>query len=380
MKKYHTFKQRNSQNLMYNAKALPDVGIAKSLIWAKPVAFKTLALLFLLLMNRSILLAQTFTNPLLNSGPDPWVTYNNGYYYYTHTMGNKLVIWKTRDITKLNTAEKKTIWVPPPGKPYSKDIWAPELHFLQGKWYMYFAADDGNNISHRMYVLENASADPMDGEWIFKGQVGDATNKWAIDGSVFEHKGKLYMIWSGWEGDTNGQQNIYIALMKNPYTVMGDRVKLSAPIYEWEQYGDLKEPGLTHLNVNEGPEILKHGNKVFLVYSSSACWTDTYALGMLTANANSNLLDPKSWTKSTQPVFKQSPENSIYATGHNSFFKSPDGKQDWILYHANALPGQGCGNKRSPRAQQFTWLKNGMPDFGIPQKDGVAMAVPSGTK
>jgi GH43 family beta-xylosidase len=87
--------------------------------------------------------------------------------------------------------------------------------------------------------------------------------------------------------------------------------------------------------VNEGPEILTHGDKMFLVYSASGCWTEYYALGMLTTSIDSNLLDAASWKKSTQPVFQSSPAAHAYGTGHNSFFKSPDGKEDWILYHAN---------------------------------------------
>jgi len=322
--------------------------------------------------------AKTFSNPLLPSGADPWVIYKDGFYYYTNTSGNKLVIWKTKDITALNIAEHKTVWVPPASTAYSKEIWAPELHYLKHKWYMYFAADDGDNNHHRLYVIENSSDDPLQGEWVFKGQVGDTTNKWAIDPSVFENKGILYLIWAGWEGDTNGEQDIYIAKMKDPYTVEGKRIKVSSPTYSWEKYGDLKgDP--SHVNVNEGPEMLKHGDKLFLVYSASGCWTDYYALGMLIADMNSDLLNPSSWEKSKLPVFKQSPENSVYAPGHNSFFKSPDGKQDWILYHANAEPGLGCGKDRSPRIQQFTWRNDGSPDFGVPVKTGVPTPVPSGT-
>jgi GH43 family beta-xylosidase len=168
--------------------------------------------------------------------------------------------------------------------------------------------------------------------------------------------------------------------MKNPYTISSKRVRVSAPIYKWERNGDLHDAGNpAHVNVNEGPEILKHGDKIFLIYSASGCWTDYYALGMLTANTGSDLLDSASWKKSPEAVFKQSPENGVFATGHNSFFKSPDGKQDWILYHANDRPGEGCGNKRSPRAQQFTWKTDGSPDFGIPVKTGVPIPVPSGT-
>lgn len=320
---------------------------------------------------------KTFTNPLLPSGADPYSFYKDGYYYYTHTTQNELKIWKTKNLADLKTAESKTIWMPPKGTMYSKELWAPEIHFIEQKWYMYFAADDGDNNHHRMYVLENASANPMQGEWIFKGQVGDETNKWAIDGDIFEHKGKLYMIWSGWEGDKNGVQNIYIARMKNPWTIESKRTKISSSVYEWEKHGDLNEPDLKHVNVNEGPQILKHDKKLFIIFSASGCWTDFYALGMLSANTNADLLDANSWKKHPEPLFKQSPENKVFAPGHNSFFKSPDGKENWILYHANSEAGQGCGKFRSPRMQKFSWNADGTPNFGVPVKENVPLAIPS---
>lgn len=324
---------------------------------------------------------KTFTNPLLPSGADPWVIFRNGYYYYTHTTGKNLAIWKTRNLTDLRHATRKVVWTPPLGTAYSKEIWAPELHYLRGKWYMYFAADDGDNKHHRMYVIANAAQDPTLGAWQFKAQIKDASNKWAIDGSVFKHKGILYMIWSGWEHDQNGQQNIYIAKMKNPWTIAGKRVKISGSDFDWEKHGDLgRNSNPSHVNVNEGPQFLTKGKKMFIVYSASGCWTDFYALGMLSAATNSDPMLPSSWTKSPRPVFTASPENGVYAPGHNSFFKSADGKQDWILYHANAEAGQGCGGKRSPRAQLFTWDKDGYPDFGIPLATGVPVVVPSGEK
>lgn len=112
-----------------------------------------------------------FTNPLLPSGADPWVIYHAGYYYYTNSMGSKLILYKTKNMAGLKSAANKTIWTPPAGTMYSKELWAPELHFINHKWYMYFAADDGDNDHHRIYVLENSSIDPMKGNWTFKGKV-----------------------------------------------------------------------------------------------------------------------------------------------------------------------------------------------------------------
>ena len=322
--------------------------------------------------------AKTFTNPLLPSGADPWIIQKDGFYYFTSSSGNRLVLRKAKDLTDLKSSEQKVIWTPPGGTLYSRDLWAPELHFVLGKWYMYFAADDGSNKNHRIYVIENPSADPTEGTWEFKGKISDQSDKWAIDVSVFEYLGKLYIIWSGWEGDVNGQQNIYIAGMKNPWTIDGDRVLISAPTYDWETVGDLNNPNdVHHVNVNEGPVALIRNKRLFIVYSASGCWTDSYCLGMLTFTGKNNLLDPGVWKKDPLPVFKQKPESGAYAPGHNSFFKSPDGKEDWIVYHANPLPGQGCGRFRSPRAQKFTWNKDGTPDFGEPSKTDVPIPVPS---
>lgn len=304
--------------------------------------------------------ARTLTNPLKSSGPDPWVVVHDGWYYYMNSTGSNLSIWKTQRIEDLANAKKTVVWTPPPGQAYSKELWAPELHWLNGKWYIYFAADAGRNEGHRIYVVENASPDPTSGTWTLKGKVADATDKWAIDATILEPStatgGKMYLVWSGWDGDTNGTQSIYIAQMKDPWTIEGKRTRISTPEFTWEKVGDLDAmdgrtiQDLPHVDVNEGPEVLEHGGKVFIVYSGSACWTNYYELGMLTASLGSNLLDTASWKKSTEPVFRQDPSGGAFGTGHNGFFTSPDGKENWIIYHANPASNQGCGDQRSPRS------------------------------
>jgi GH43 family beta-xylosidase len=324
----------------------------------------------------------TFTNPLLSSGPDPWVLQKDGIYYYMHTTGGNLTLRRTRDLSRLAEAEQKVVWTPPAEGPYSKQIWAPEVHFLDGRWYIYFAADDGANRNHRMWVIENESSDPFVGEWVMRGKVADPSDRWAIDGSVFEHGGRRFFVWSGWPGAENGVQNIYIAPMSNPWTLAGERVLLSTPTHPWEMVGDIQRAnpadGPPHVDVNEGPQILKRGNRLFLIYSASGCWTDSYALGMLTADADADLLDPASWSKSPTPVFSGSPQAGAYAPGHNSFFVSPDGSEDWIMYHANPGPGMGCGGRRSPRMQRIEWRADGTPDFGTPVPLGEPVERPSG--
>ncbi len=314
-----------------------------------------------------------FTNPLLASGPDPWVIQQDTNYYYTNTFGNKIAIYKTSKMSKLKNALSATVWTPPTSGLYSKDIWAPEIHYLQNKWYIYFAADDGTNASHRIYVLENSSADPLSGTWEFKGKIADTTDdKWAIDASAFEYNGQAYLIWSGWPGNVDGQQNIYIAKMKDPVTLEGSRVMISTPTYNWEMNG-------APPTINEGPEILQSPTgKIFCTYSASGCWTDDYALGLLSLKDNGNPLNPADWTKSSSPVFTKNTSGGAFGPGHNGFFKSRDGKEEWIIYHANSTSGEGCGDNRNPRIQKFTWNADGTPDFGIPVQINTPVKVPSG--
>ena len=144
--------------------------------------------------------SDTFTNPLLPHGADPWVTEYRGIYYYTQTTGRNLTLWATHDMTDLAHAARRVVWTPAADGPASHDIWAPELHRLDRRWYLYFAADSGSNQTHRLFVLENSSEDPLQGTWQMKGQVADSSNKWAIDATVAEIEGQKYLLWSGWPG------------------------------------------------------------------------------------------------------------------------------------------------------------------------------------
>ncbi len=299
-----------------------------------------------------------FRNPILSPAPDPWVTYKDGFYYVMHTTGNSLRIYKTAAISRLNAANPVTVWTPPATGPNSRDIWAPELHNVNGIWYIYYAADNnGVDATHRMFVLENKAADPTTGTWTDRGQLNLPDNKWAIDGTLGQLNGQLYFAWSGWENDLGGSQNIYTCKLTNPYTAEGQRVRVSAPELTWEKQG---------FGVNEAPEFLTHANKVFLIYSASFCGTDQYALGQLSADTSANLIVQTSWTKAQNPVFGPYASGSTYGVGHTSFFTTPDSKENWLVYHANAAPGQGCGDFRSARMQPFSWKADGSPDFGTP--------------
>ncbi|WP_207434147.1 family 43 glycosylhydrolase [Sabulibacter ruber] len=315
----------------------------------------------------------TFTNPLLATGPDPWVIRRDSLYYYTHTVGNNIVLYKTRAVSQLRDAPVKTVWNPPAAGANSQNIWAPELHFLDGKWYMYYTAGASPDLStQRSFVLENSSASPLEGSWVEKGKVADpAADFFSIDGTILEHEGARYFIWSGHVSATDNTQRLFIARMTNPWTLEGARVEISAPRYAWEQVG--------LPSVNEGPEILKNKEgDVFLVYSASGCWTDDYALGLMRLKKGGDPMKPADWTKKDTPVFTKKPESKAYGPGHNGFFKSPDGTEDWIIYHANNEPGQGCSGARNPRMQKVNWNTDGTPNFGEPVKIYTEVPRPSG--
>jgi GH43 family beta-xylosidase len=284
-------------------------------------------------------------------------------------------------MSQLKNAVDQIIWLRPTSGPNIHNIWAPEVHFLDGKWYAYYTAGSTPNLgTQRTFVLENTSPDPFKGSWIDKGKIADtAADYFAIDATVLEHNNNKYLIWSGHASPADNTQRLYIAQMENPWTLASSRIAISSPQYQWESFGS--SPVGNVPSVNEGPEILKNGaGKVFLIYSASGCWTDDYCLGMMTLKDGGDPLKPSDWLKTPQPVFVKKPESLAFGPGHNAFFKSPDNQEDWIIYHANAFTGQGCADNRSPRIQKFTWNSDGTPNFGQPVSLTSKIPRPSGEK
>lgn len=307
--------------------------------------------------------AQTFTNPIGN-GADPWVIRHEGQYLMCQSGGGGIRVAKSARLQDIARSPRVDVWKAPATGMWSKELWAPELHRIDGKWYVYVAADDGDNANHRMYVLEGNTQDPQ-GAYTFKGKIAAKTDRWAIDGSVLAVDGKNYFVWSGWEGTANVKQDIYIAAMSNPWTISGERVRISTPDRDWEKRGG--SPA-----INEGPQALSRGGETFIIYSASGSWSDFYCLGRLHLTGE-DPLDSASWSKHPQPVF--SPTDEVFGPGHCSFTKSPDGKEDWIVYHAAVEAGAGW--TRNIRIQRFTWDEKGIPYFGTPIPAGIPQPLPS---
>jgi GH43 family beta-xylosidase len=330
----------------------------------------------------------TFSNPIAR-GADPWLEFRDGYYYMAQSKnpdgGQRSTIWvfRSRKLTD-PMRDSVLVWTSPASGWNQTHVWAPEIRFVDGRWYIYYAAgrpgpQDAPFIFQRAGVLRATGDDPH-GAWEDLGQLdtgGDlatrADDVWAIDFTVHRFGDQLYGIWSGWTDNTpvaRTPQYLYIARMSNPHTVSGPRAQISAPTESWERRVDPTDG----LDLNEGPQVLARNGQTFIIYSTRESWTPAYRLGMLRLNhADADPMQASSWTKSG-PVFQQA--NDVYGPGHNGFTKSPDGTEDWIVYHAKVDTGPNWN--RVIRAQPFTWRADGSPDFGEPVANGVDLPVPSG--
>lgn len=317
----------------------------------------------------------TFSNPI-SDGEDPWIVRRDGWYYLVESKNEGISVYRSKVLTDPKRNEVR-VWSAPEEGWNQTHIWAPELHFEDGRWYIYYAAGSAGPpfIHQRSGVLQSEGKDPQ-GEYRSRGQLytGDnlsarTENIWAIDVTVGRIDGQLYAVWSGWKQnreDDNTPQHLYIAEMENPWTIGSDRVRISSPTAPWEQG--------TELDINEGPTILKHQDEVFVLYSTRESWLPAYRMGQLRLeNPSANPMNPENWTK-RGPVFQGTEE--VHGTGHASFTTSPNGTENWIVYHTKKTTEPGWD--RFIFTQPFTWGEDGNPQFGAPPPPDSMLTVPSG--
>ncbi len=316
-----------------------------------------------------------FTNPIAE-GADPFVVLHEGRYIWCQSEGNRgVALWISDRLTSLGS--RHIVWTPPKSGPFSREIWAPEHHFLDGRWHIYVAASDGRNENHLTYVLRSETSDPLSVYEIHgpmatgQGADGRSPNVWAIDMTVLEHRGKRYGIWSGWDAPGTDRQFLYIAPMASPVKLSGPRVLIcDNDDHLWERTEERAESRGLH----EGPQVLQHGGRTFLIYSCGASWLPTYKLGLLELVGDDPLL-PSSWKKHPEPVFRSS--EKTFGVGHGGFVQSPDGAEWWHVYHAKR--DRRPGWRRSIFVQPFRFDDSGFPDFGRPVDPGSTLPLPSGS-
>ena len=297
---------------------------------------------------------------------DPYVyKHTDGTYYFTASLPDYdgIALRKADKLFDLKDAPEKMIWKKHDKGIMSFHVWAPELHFIFGKWYIYFAAGDVDDIwAIRPYVLECRGDDPFNDEWIEKGmmQCSDedpfSFREFSLDATVLENHGEYYFIWAEKVGVGKQISNLYIAKMESATKLSTVQVLLTTPDYDWERVG---------FWVNEGPAFIKHDGKIYMTYSASETGV-AYCIGMLSADENDDLLDPKSWTKSRMPVLKTSEELKIYGPGHNSFTVNDEG-EPVMIYHARTeaeIVGNPLYNpNRHAMVMKVKWNESGEPEF-----------------
>ncbi len=298
---------------------------------------------------------------------DPYVyKHTDGTYYFTASLPDYdgIALRKADKLFDLKDAPEKMIWKKHDKGIMSFHVWAPELHFIFGKWYIYFAAGDVDDIwAIRPYVLECLGDDPFNDEWIEKGmmQCSDedpfSFRAFSLDGTVLENHGEYYFIWAEKVGVGKQISNLYIAKMESATKLSTVQVLLTTPDYDWERVG---------FWVNEGPAFIKHDGKIYMTYSASETGV-AYCIGMLSADENDDLLDPKSWEKRRMPVLKTSEELKIYGPGHNSFTVNDEG-EPVMIYHARTeaeIVGNPLYNpNRHAMVMKVKWNDSGEPEFG----------------
>jgi GH43 family beta-xylosidase len=305
-------------------------------------------------------------SPLIEQRADPYILkHGDGWYYFTASVPayDGIELRRARTIAGLADARTVMVWRKPDIGPYSDLVWAPELHFNLGSWYVYFAAAPSREIrnglfQHRMYAISTRADNPLEGEWAFEGRIDTGMDTFCLDATTFTHKGVLYYLWAQKEEGIRGNSNLYIAPMQTPVKLAGKPVRLSIPEYEWETRG---------FWVNEGPSVVKHGHRIFITYSASAT-DENYAMGLLWADADADLLNPASWAKSPRPVLTSNPALRVFGPGHNSFTVAEDGVTDLLVYHARTYTEIVGDPLWDPNRHTFVkplkWDDDGMPVFG----------------
>ncbi|WP_404341800.1 family 43 glycosylhydrolase [Pseudoalteromonas mariniglutinosa] len=317
--------------------------------------------------NRSANVA-AIDNPIVLQRADPWLVRDkkSGCYTFIGTSPkfDEIELRQACRLNDLKLAEPKVIWQKHDKGPMSANIWAPELHQVDGSWYIHFAAGDvAKPFSIRMYVLKNDSQDPMQGNWQEMGQLKTHVDSFALDATTFAHKGRRYLVWAQQNKPVTYNSALWIAEMDSPTSIKEPIVAITEPTLDWEVQG---------YKVNEGAAVIIRNDKVLITYSASA--TDhRYAMGLLWADSDANLLDPASWHKKQQPIFASNEKVGRFGPGHNSFVKAEDGVTDLLIYHSRdykELKGTPLTDpNRHARARIISWDENGFPVFSPEQAD-----------
>ncbi|KAB5545770.1 glycosyl hydrolase [Coniochaeta sp. 2T2.1] len=324
-------------------------------------------------------LASAFTNPIrtVNSS-DPQMQWYNGSYYYLATAWSDVEVVSATTINGLKTAIPTVVYNDKTDPSRARNWWAPEMWRIDGRWYIYFAttvdAGDAWDVmipSLTTWVLEGGTGNPLDTPFVAKGQVKPANyHSGMLDSTVYEIDGQKYFFYSAINStESPNGASIWIAKLLTP-TSLSNATMIAYPTLDWEK---------SSAAILEGPAgITSPDGTVYISYAADDCNTPAYKLGTLKLTKGADPLLAASWTKLPQPLLQTNEGLGLYGPGHNGFFKSPDGKEDWIVYHANRDAAGRCNEYRQSFAQKVEWNADGSLKL-VPIGPDVEIKEPSGT-
>lgn len=308
---------------------------------------------------------ETFANPLSRDRetPDPTVIYNgaDGYWYGIGTGDKTLTLCRSRKFADIFADESKVIYTASEKDGTYGYLWAPELHFVEGHWYIYTSTRQGeNNYGFKHVIILKADTDsPWDG-FSLANHINPGIL--AIDPTVAEIDGQLYIIFSVVDG---GQQKLAIQKLENPYTASGEFTVIAQACYDWEKI----------MPLNEGPFVVQRDGRVFIIYSGNGCWNNEYLLGIIELTGE-DPMKAESWSKYDTPFMTMG--NGNYGPGHAAFFESPDGTELWVCFHT--LKDSNPAASYMPRycsCQRVYFDGTGFPHVGMLIPKGAPIPVPS---
>jgi len=294
-----------------------------------------------------------FTDPLYQA-EDPWVVFHDGYYYVC-TSGplDPKAVYVSKSKTLVERGEKVKVW---DGEGDFNRVFAPELFFRNGKWYVYFCGDAREyDWKHMAVVLESNTSDPLDG-FVCKGVLftGDERgNAQANDFTTVEWDGQLYAFWGSLADPVI--RNAVMAPMDSPTRITAHR----------------KE---TILHA-EGPRAIVHDGKLIMTGSEGAFASKDYRLTAMMYDPAKGPIDEQGAWRYLGTLLKST--NDVWGPARASFTTSPDGTQFWTMYHSKIFPADDNGI-RAANIKQFTFNPDGTPDFGTPPGPGEFIKNPSG--
>ncbi len=317
-----------------------------------------------------------YPNPFIEQRADPFITKgSDSVYYFTASYPafgdelhgyDRIILRKSGTVKGLHDAEEKTVWTAHESGIMSRHIWAPELHYIGGVWYIYFAAATSEDKwDLKPYVLRCTGSDPLSDKWEELGAVQPLADDslsfrcFSLDMTYFSHKGRHFLIWAQIEGASS----LFMAETTEdcPWRLISKPILLTKPEYAWEK---------VVYPVNEGASVLKTNEKIYVFFSASGTGAE-YCMGRLEADADSELTKPENWTKLPCPVLSTADTDGEAGPGHNSFVTDENGDL-LLVYHsrpASHLTGE-CGTFleeslydpcRHTRIRKVRFDKNGAP-------------------